>query len=51
MVKNTVRTLLYVLLLAFVWGHSHWSVSLSITLLTIRSEIVDYYVLWKDSNI
>lgn len=41
-VGTTLRLLLTAALLAVVWRHSHWSVALTLTLLTIVSEMRDW---------
>ncbi len=45
LIPDIIRYVLTVALLVFVFLNSHWAVALSITLITIRCEIVDRSIL------
>lgn len=45
MIKRLIRYALTIALLVFVWRHSHWSVALCLTLLSIETEINSEFTL------
>lgn len=45
--KTIIRWLFTVVLLAVVWSHSHWSVALSISFLSVANELTTATILLK----